>query len=1418
MIIIKETLFKGNLMNISKHFKLLGFIALFILSSFAFSKPFDQAPKSLAAWKNWVLKDVEDYECPSSWMNFNDRVCDWPQSLKIKVLKDRVEFALLWQVYSPTEVQLPGSSQGLWPTEVRTGKGKKLIVLEKNGRPVTTLAPGLTVISGRLNWKEKPNFITLPGEVVLVSVIDGGRSIPFPEFDEQNRLILKRKRQRTSVSPNKEGLELRVYRKFEDSIPGRMEVYLQMEVGGPAREVEFANPFDQSFIPMQLSSSLDGVRLTKKGSIKARVRPGSWFIAITGRSTSPLKELAFKDLPKPYPSQEVWVFKARNDFRIVEVAGAEQIDSARANLPNHFRGLPSYLMAKGKKLTITEKSRGISFLGDNNLSLEREMWLDFSGEGFTIKDKVSGKMTKHWRLDMAAPYVLGSAKVLGKGQVITEGASVGDRGLEIRQQSLSLESQARLPRHELGKAGLGWRQNFDKASGRIHLPPGHKALWLGGVDHVSGTWFSQWSLLSIFLVLLLSIGVTKIKGIKWGAIILVSMVLLVHEEGAPTTIWVHLLIALALEKALSSKEKFSRLVRLYRLGTIFVLLTIVLPFVVSQIQTAIYPSLERQAGRGQFYSSLGQYQSYSKSSRSRGRSARKKAKMMESETVSELGPFDNMAVQSDFAGAAPSPAKGRPSSALQVNENRFASYNEYDPNATIQTGPGLPNWQWGTLHFHWDGPVSHKQSLKLLVASPLLNRALVLLRIIFLGLLMFCLMDWKSLVASSHLKFLEELLPKKGTMNSFIVLLSVALGSSLIGPGNLKAQDFPPKELLKEYRSSLLKAPPCSPRCGTIEKVFIQMNQTKMRMSLDIHMGDDGFIGLPGEAKQWLPREVLVDGKKGFLRYYQDKIIISLTKGVHRVFLEGPVAPVTQLQLNFPVDPFEFKFQSSKWSVEGLDRKGKVKGTVTLTRVASVQVDKTKKSADRETAELPPFLMVEKNFNFGVRWTVTTTIRRMSPAQEAVNLKIKKLVGESVLSSQVIEEDEHIRVNLNKGQRYLSYESRLEPREELTLTAHGQRQLWYETWTFNPGPIWTVELQTNSKEFNPIRTTDNGRYAPVYRPWYGESIKVKAYKPQGAPGKTMSLTASHLTMMPGKRLSRYKLELEFLTSKGKTHQVKLPEGASLDEVKVNQQVQPLRLKEGVLNLPLGVGKIKVLITWHQETGLETLYKAPSIDVGISGVNYKMTLSLPDKRWVLALGGPSMGPAVLFWGKLLTLLLIAFFLGRLSWCPLNSLHWGVLLIGLTQGSGPALYWVAGTLLFLSARKKWLLQAKPFSYNLQSIAAIFLSLGSVALLLQVLKQGLLGGPMMDIVGNQSNSRTLNWFVDRHGSGLSDVWLLNGPEWFYQVLMLLWAIWMSLTFVKWVPWIWTGLYGEGFYKPIELSWKKRASNLKGEEKKND
>jgi hypothetical protein len=102
-----------------------------------------------------------------------------------------------------------------------------------------------------------------------------------------------------------------------------------------------------------------------------------------------------------------------------------------------------------------------------------------------------------------------------------------------------------------------------------------------------------------------------------------------------------------------------------------------------------------------------------------------------------------------------------------------------------------------------------------------------------------------------------------------------------------------------------------------------------------------------------------------------------------------------------------------------------------------------------------------------------------------------------------------------------------------------------------------------------------------------------------------------------------------------------------------------------------------------------------------------------------------------------------------------------------------------------------------HNLAQIGLAILTFAAFMSLIGAVRQGLLGSPSMQILGNGSYGYQLQWFADRVGSETTLAWILSVPLFVYRLLMLAWALWLASALIGWVKWGWQSISVGGYWK---------------------
>ena len=1325
----------------------------------------DNIPTDLKEWQTWVLKDSPAVRCPILYNN-NKNFCAYPSSLLMDMKKKSGNFQQVWDVYAESWIDLPGDNIH-WPKNVKVN-GQPHIVISRNNIPSMRLEKGRYSISGDFSWQQQPKSLSIPKTTGIIKLTLNNKNIELPDF-RNGKLWLK---STDTKSHQNNYLDIQVYRKITDSIPLRVTTQLKLNVAGQQREVTLKGALLNDFTVSNINSRLPA-QVDKKGNLKIQLRPGTWNVEVAGFNPKQLKSISLPKQTKPWPETEVWVLQQQAQLRLIKVVGKNSIDPNQTQLPQNWKKLPAYSMKAGQALNFDILKRGNPEPEPNQLSLSKKIWLDFDGNGFTFNDNITGKLSRDWRLN-ASEIQLGQVTLNGKPQLITEN-NKKQQGVEIRHGNLNLSADSRIENNQRTLSASGWDIDFNKVTATLYLPAGWKLLSLSGANS-NRTWFKKWTLLDLFMVLITAIAIYKLFGLKWGAIALVTLTLVWHTRGSPQYIWINLILAIALLRVLP-EGRFYKMLNNYRLLSSVFLIVIILPFMVNQVRTTLYPQLE-------FNTAISNVNNY-RANKPRVLSSPTKSRDRLQEAEVDVALSDSWSKEK------------RKSEKFSLSSSGYElkKIARIDPDAMIQTGPGLPSWTLHRYPLSWDGPVRKGQNISLLLLSPVMHGVFKVLQIILILLLAWKLID----VSSIKLPKLSGL--SKGDASKAVITLGLC-GLLLGGIPSTAEASFPSESLLKELKQELIKPAKCLPHCASIESMSINLSAQSLNINLRIHSAEDVLLPLPIPIKQWIPSKIDVDGKdtSGLVRHKDTSLWLHSRKGSHTVNIRGTVSHLNQLQFNFPLKPHDIRLNMAGWSSEGMDKESHKITALTFLRLA----DKNSASSLNkiEQSDIPVYAQVTRSLQLGLDWYVTTSIRAVSGTSYPVILTIPLLDGESVITDNISVKNKQVVISLNNQRSSYSWTSKLDIANTIKLQA-SKKGKFIEKWVLDASPVWHINLEGIPVIYHQRR---GNNWQPEWQPWPGESVSISVTKPNSVTGKTLTIDSSTLTLRPGAQITSAKLNFNLRSSLGGQHVIHLPEDADLQTVKINNQNMPIRNTVDGLSLPVSPGKQKVEVEWREARGISGAFHSSAIDIGSDSVNNAINIKPGANRWVLFASGPRIGPAILFWGMLIVIILISYGLGRIKETPLNSLQWILLGFGLSAAGPWGLVIIAACVFALRARGNADVDKMSWqSFNLMQVGLVFLAFITISTLFNVIEQGLLGSPDMQISGNGSSAYQLNWFSDRIASVLPHAMFISVPIYVFRLLMLVWSIWLAFSLVKWAQWGWMNYSKDAYWKSSEKSDKK-------------
>ena len=1349
--------------------------AVFLLPLPVSAKP--DVPEPLKPWVSWAIKGQEAALCP--FLNGpGETRCRWASPLALSMEDKKGGFSFKARLFDEDWIPLPGDADH-WPLDVKMAikmdvkidvkaGGQPLAVSERGGRPMVRAPKGEYSVTGSFAWDAMPDSLAIPAEMGVVRLSLRGSAVK-ANRDDDGRLWLEAK---PVAEAERDRIDLRVHRLVTDDVPLVLTTRMALEVSGKTRDLTLPSPLPEGFIPLSLESPLPA-ELEKDGRLKVQVKAGTWDIEFKARHHGPVSRIGLATLESPWPSDEVWAFEARNDLRLVNVGGVPAVDPTQTTLPEDWKSFPAYRVRQGDAMAFEEKRRGDSEPAPDQIALRRDIWLDFKGRGYTVRDGITGTMVRSSRLEIAPPLRLGRASVNGRDQLITT-LGEGRTGVEIRQGQVNVEADSRLETGRRSLPATGWDHDFQSVSETLHLPPGWRALAVLGADRVPETWLNRWTLLEIFLVVIAALSFAKLWGKKWGVVALIALALTVTESGAPVWAWIAVLAGQALVK-LIPEGKIRKLARLYRGVSLIVLIAFAVPFSVDQVRMGLYPSLEREGFYGAFdggnVMTLG------------GAMAPQamppppppaEAKMAQDEPA-----LEEMQVQRPVAASPTLKARKM----MMKSSLPSQLLNEYQPGAKVQTGPGRPEWSWRRLDILWRGPVQKGQTLRLILIPPVANLVLGFVRVLLLALLLVCVLD---LPEARRPRFLKKIFSKPAA--AALILLSV-----LVAPLSAKAE-FPTTEILNELRNRILEKPECAPNCATISRMRLEATPASLTARLEIHAEAASAVPLPGSEKEWSPTEVVfavgaVSEAAPLARTPDGRLWIVVEPGVHQVLMTGPLPDRQSVQIPLPMKPHYVEAKADGWSFYGLHEDGVADENLQLLRT---QVAAETSPMRSETGALPAFLRVERRIVLGLTWEVETRVERLTPVGTAVVVQVPLVVGESVTTPGFRVNDGKVAVNLGPQATEASWRSALLESPSIPLKAD-DATWWTETWVVEASPIWHVRMEG----IPVVRHFSEGEWLPTYRPWPGEEAILQIYRPDAVEGQTLTIDRSRLSLTPGVRSTEAGLWLSLRSSLGGQHALTLPEGADLISVSLNGAVQPIRAVGATVTIPVVPGAQTVELTWNEPRGISAFFKSPKVGLGASSVNSEVRMAIPE-RWVIFAGGPRLGPAVLFWGLVVVILLVSLGLGRVDLTPLKTHHWFLLGLGLTQVPVWSSIFVALWLLALGWRRRRDVSG-GFLFDLRQLFLAGLTVAALIVIVVSIERGLLGIPVMQIEGNGSSDSQLIWFQDRISEILPRPWAVTLPMYIYRLAMLAWAVWLAMALLKWLRWGWECFSAGGIWRPL-------------------
>ena len=1331
-------------------------------------------PQALEPWKGWVVHDVANLGCPSPYNDARERLAVWPSALSLDLKDSEGRWTLRLEAFGRSWLPLPGSAE-TWPVSV-TLDGEPVAVVPHDGVPSIRVKPGRHLVSGGFRWSRLPERLAIPNTIGIVELVRSGAAVGLPERDADGWLWLERSR---SAEEEQDQLAVHVSRVLEDGLPIWLRTEIELSVSGRSREEVIGQILPAGW---QLAA-VDGpipVAVDDAGQLRAQVRPGSWRIRIDAFRTDDLSQLAYPEGTGPVASEELVGLRLQPEFRVIEFTDALPVDVAMTRFPDRWRTLPVFRWNTAEPLSWVVKDSGAGLRKPDRFEMTRRLWLDDDGRGLTYEDTIQGECRELSRLDAIAGNELAVVRIDGQRQLITTDPESVAAGVELRAPRPRVEAIGRITREPLLSA-TGWQADADSLRVSLSLPPGWRMLAVFGADRVEGDWLTAWTLLDLFLLLVFSLAVVRMRGLAAGLVAFLAFGLAYHELYAPRFTWLFLLAPVALLAVVRSQRAVWWM-QAWRLLAMGLLLMHLIPYVTSEVQSALYPQLEPG---GIHYRQRSLWEIFS--------GPRRAAPPGQVQLDAALSASSVTASLSSTRGRGGEPLP-TDRQAGQAKLALFDSDNmQFAPGTNTQTGIPRPAWQGNQVECFWDGPVGQEQTLRPILLPAVGHRILAVVRVALLACLLGIFLRPHSpprrKPASSRATGLATAVLATLLLSADAAIAQDVVSAPLSSEGTadqgpapetpqlLPAGDlFPSPTLLGDLRERLLRPDDAFPHAADIPEASLLITGNRLSLTATVHAAVGCAVPLPGKLPAWSPLSVLRDGEAAaVVRRPDGHLWVWVPEGVSELAVEGRIPESAEWVLGFQLSPRRLELEAAEWIVSGIKEDGLVEEQLFFTRRQQQDAG----AAAYDQSNVRGVVQIDRVLEAGLVWKLHTTVRRLSQPGRAISLTVPLVAGERVLSGGTTGGNGSIDVTLAANAESFAWDSELPALPEMQLLAAASPQS-VERWSLVTSPVWNVAMSGAG----PVYEADAAELIPVWYPWPGEQVTLSFERPQAVDGKTLTIRGLSRTDEFATRRRSSSIDLRLESSLGGDFFVGLPETATVRAVELEGRSLPVRREAGRVLVGLQPGRQQLTLAWTTDEPLAQQTTFDPVELPVEAANVTSQMQLPESRWILWASGPLRGPAVRFWAVLALAVVLAGGLSRPQLSPLKFHEWVLLLIGLTQISVIPAAAVVGWLYLLA----WRGQKDPqsfgwFSFDVLQLFLVVLTIVSLVTLVVVVSRGLLGTPEMFITGNGSVGSQLIWFSPAEGTELGQPWALSISIWYYRLLMLLWGLWLANAVIRWL-----------------------------------
>ena len=631
------------------------------------------------------------------------------------------------------------------------------------------------------------------------------------------------------------------------------------------------------------------------------------------------------------------------------------------------------------------------------------------------------------------------------------------------------------------------------------------------------------------------------------------------------------------------------------------------------------------------------------------------------------------------------------------------------------------------------------------------------------------------------------------------LLLFLCLTTPLVG----WAADYPNESILKELKERILEKENCLKICATIEKMEIKIkNEEVLEVDLKVHSSALTELMLPLGINQKIHNIKINNQSYSQIRKTNLGYYLAIKPGIWNINIEAEA--LNSWAVVTPNSPKLILGAQSQSTVN--NNQDYVNLNISLNLKSNKNkndpgVNQNKQAKIEKKIKIDPYFILERKFYFERENIRSQNILRpLFKFDGSATLTVPLLKEEKVitkLSDEIIQSivnENKLVLSLNDNANF-SWQSIIKPEDFNNLVAS---QDYFENWHFYLSDNWVgnFEPKIKNSHYNQL-----DYYAvKSWTPWPGEQLKIKIEAPQFEKGRTMAIQEEKYDTVWSGSGAKINVSAKLVNTLSADLIGEIDENLKINNIYLNGGNLNYRLEKNKLSITIPPGEHNLNIQGNYNKSAWGMVDMPKINWQVESSNIEHTLK-HDGVWVLWAGGSSIHPSTLFWGIILAIAVISFYLNKTNLFPLKTIGLFLFFAGITQGfyntNWLVLIFIYGAWLAAFGYRAKYYQFEEgknrFLFNLYQLFLVLFSLIIVPSLFNVINSSLLQGtPNMYMIGINSHFNNIYWY----GFTQSKPWILATPIWVFKTLMLLWSVWLAWTMIGLAKWMWIAFSRGGYW----------------------